>query len=1071
MPAHSTAPTSPPLGVENYQLGAEISTGGMGSVLEAHDAKLDRTVAIKVMLLEANADARMRQRFLREAQVLAKLAHPNIVPIYDIVWEDGVPLFYSMKLVKGRTLQAILNDLRKQVPETLRDYQLTRLLDIFRKVCDAIAFAHSQGVLHRDLKPDNIMVGEFGEVLVMDWGLAKRQNDECGMTNDEPELPTVDHSSFVIRNSSFTLQGSVLGTPQYMSPEQARGSMAEVDELSDIYALGGILYAILTLRPPVEGKTALEVLEKVSKGEITSPTALKTSSGSRGKVFEKGEVLEAKQIKPLPHLRGGLVPSALSSVAMRALQLAKDQRYPSVTDLSTDVEAYQNGFATKAEQAGLMTQIALLVRRHRNAFTTAAAALLLITALAVAFVVNLRIKEQRALAGEEAAIQHSEAARRSAAVATIGLADAALREGNSPRMQEVLNAVPQDLRDSTWHYLFRQADTSIAHFKFDTASGTDVAPLPRRPSCFAVGMFDGRVVFVNGRTGARLAEIASGVPSSARRLVSILAVSPAEDLIAIGEQDEGGIVIRRVRDGQEILRWDAPRSSRLEFNANGSLLLQRCRSPIGAPSISVWDSAKGTLLWQDSRALNATWATTAEGERIVVAKSGARLQIADALDGKLLRSIATGVTDFLDLAVNREGLLATLSSAKEMVVFDLRDDSVVTRFSIGGPRSGDHHIAWTPDRSTLVIAWREADGRQFVQLRHPRNGSVVRSLLGGRLGFSSLAVHPISGELVVCSDGVKVWDTLLTPPVHSFSRRTTSFLGFLGSEDVVLSNAFQKLGPRVEFLPPQEARLLWSHADTSYSFASFSRDGRVAAVGVGGARWPVFTLQRQGDEVNQIASINSAQNGYRIRVSPAGDQLAIIAGRIERFTITGDPFPTLEHTKVDACHDFAWLPSAGRVIGLVSMNGPRLSPRAEEHVLRWDTTTGKILRDVRHPTPMDVIAVTPDEHQFAEAGTDAMVRLRDAETLAVVREFRAHDGPISAMACHPTLRILATGSFDLTVRLWNLDTGELLEELRGPNNPPTQLNFSPSGHQLACVANHDESRIWAPKTLQMKEDK
>ncbi|WP_300932109.1 serine/threonine-protein kinase [Prosthecobacter sp.] len=190
MPADS--PTPPPLGVENYQLGPEISSGGMGSVLEARDGKLDRTVAIKVMLLEANADARMRQRFLREAQVLAKLAHPNIVPIYDIVWEDGLPLFYSMKLVKGRTLQAILTDLRKEVPEALRDFPLTRLLGIFRKVCDAIAFAHSQGVLHRDLKPENIMVGEFGEVLVMDWGLAKLLR-----SNDEEET----HSSFVIRHS------------------------------------------------------------------------------------------------------------------------------------------------------------------------------------------------------------------------------------------------------------------------------------------------------------------------------------------------------------------------------------------------------------------------------------------------------------------------------------------------------------------------------------------------------------------------------------------------------------------------------------------------------------------------------------------------------------------------------------------------------------------------------------------------------------------------------------------------------------------------------------------------------
>ncbi len=188
MPADSQLPTPPPLGVENYQLGPEISTGGMGSVLEAKDGKLDRTVAIKVMLLEANADERMMQRFIREAQVLAMLAHPNIVPIYDIVWEDGMPLFYSMKLVMGRTLQAILTDLRHEVPEVLHDFPLTRLLDIFRKACDAIAFAHSEGVLHRDLKLENVMVGEFGEVLVMDWGLAKtgRQSDnETGRQGDK----------------------------------------------------------------------------------------------------------------------------------------------------------------------------------------------------------------------------------------------------------------------------------------------------------------------------------------------------------------------------------------------------------------------------------------------------------------------------------------------------------------------------------------------------------------------------------------------------------------------------------------------------------------------------------------------------------------------------------------------------------------------------------------------------------------------------------------------------------------------------------------------------------------------
>ena len=157
-----------------YVFRNEIARGGMGSILlEADDCKLGRTVAVKIILSELSADHAQRQRFVQEAAVLAKLAHPNIVPVYDIGRDEEGQLYYSMKLVKGRTLQAILTDLRKEASETLRQYTLAHLLTIFRKVCDAMAFAHSKGIIHRDLKPENIMVGEFGEVLVMDWGLAK----------------------------------------------------------------------------------------------------------------------------------------------------------------------------------------------------------------------------------------------------------------------------------------------------------------------------------------------------------------------------------------------------------------------------------------------------------------------------------------------------------------------------------------------------------------------------------------------------------------------------------------------------------------------------------------------------------------------------------------------------------------------------------------------------------------------------------------------------------------------------------------------------------------------------------
>gem|GEM_PF-1715377 len=166
-----------------------------------------------------------------------------------------------------------------------------------------------------------------------------------------------------------------MGTPNYMSPEQAMGKVNELDERSDIFSLGGILYAILTLRPPVEGKDVWEVLEKVSTADITAPTTFGTTTG-KGRPQEKGNIVAASSIKPLPHLKGGRVPAALSAVAMKALSLDKVQRYQHVAEFSEDIEAYQNGFATTAEQAGAWTQAVLFIRRHRAATVGAALVLL-----------------------------------------------------------------------------------------------------------------------------------------------------------------------------------------------------------------------------------------------------------------------------------------------------------------------------------------------------------------------------------------------------------------------------------------------------------------------------------------------------------------------------------------------------------------------------------------------------------------------------------------------------------------------------------------------------------------------
>lgn len=324
-----------------YDLLQEIARGGMGRIYLGSDPALKRQVAVKVSSVSRHgADL----RFEREAEVLAQLAHPNIVPIHSMgVDSEGRP-FYAMKLVKGRTLQEILVGLRKREPGLEREYPLFALLDLFRKVCDAMAFAHSRRILHRDLKPDNIMVGEYGEVLVMDWGLAKHLE---GMDPGQLGAGRAGSGQF----PEQTMEGEVMGTPLYMSPEQAAGRVSELDERSDIYALGAILYAILTLEPPIEGRTTEEVLSRVRIGQI------RPMRGNPG-FSRRIRVLQSKGL-------GRGIPEALKAVTLKAMALEPGSRYRSVSELTSELEAYRNGFATEAEAAGALKRMRLWMGRNR----------------------------------------------------------------------------------------------------------------------------------------------------------------------------------------------------------------------------------------------------------------------------------------------------------------------------------------------------------------------------------------------------------------------------------------------------------------------------------------------------------------------------------------------------------------------------------------------------------------------------------------------------------------------------------------------------------------------------------
>jgi tetratricopeptide (TPR) repeat protein len=338
-----------------------IAKGGMGEIHLARDGELEREVAVKVSTVSEGA---VDPRFTKEARVLANLAHPNIVPIYNLGVDSAGRPFYSMKLVKGRTLQSVLNAVREGEDAAVAEFTRTKLLMVFRKVCDAMAFAHSKGVLHRDLKPENVMVGEYGEVLVMDWGLAKvigvEETVQAGVT-------TRTVSGGLSGDFGMTMEGEVMGTPQYMSPEQAEGVVAGLDERSDVYALGAILYAVLTYKPPIDGKTLDEVLGNVKRGSLSPmATATRMTKGIGGRP------------EPMPVE----VPEALRAVVLKAMAREKEGRYRGVGELVADLDAYVGGFATSAEGAGVMRRVRLWVGRNR-VLAGAAAVLLVLGAKVV----------------------------------------------------------------------------------------------------------------------------------------------------------------------------------------------------------------------------------------------------------------------------------------------------------------------------------------------------------------------------------------------------------------------------------------------------------------------------------------------------------------------------------------------------------------------------------------------------------------------------------------------------------------------------------------------------------------
>ena len=297
-----------------YELRGEIGRGGMGVVLRAFDRDLQREVALKVTRTDRTGSQSVA-RFIEEAQITGQLNHPNIVPVHELGHETGGRTFFTMKLVEGQSLARTLRALRNGDDDVRKQFPLTRRLYTFGQLLNCMAYAHDRGVIHRDLKPDNVMIGDYGEVMVMDWGLARVKH--------RPEHVSKVTTTRLQTPGSETMDGQIIGTPAYMPPEQARGERDAIDERSDIYSLGAILYEMLALHPPYAATTASELIRRVS----TEPPQ-----------------------RPSERNPGAVIPRGLERIVMKCLEPVQADRFQSIRELQRALETYEEEVESSADE-------------------------------------------------------------------------------------------------------------------------------------------------------------------------------------------------------------------------------------------------------------------------------------------------------------------------------------------------------------------------------------------------------------------------------------------------------------------------------------------------------------------------------------------------------------------------------------------------------------------------------------------------------------------------------------------------------------------------------------------------
>ncbi len=1089
LPPASRTSSAAPTCIGRFQVRARLGAGAFGTVYRAYDPQLDREVALKVPRPGTLDGPGRVERFLREARAAARLRHPHIVPVYD-AGKDGGHYYIASAFIEGQPLAGAVGT---------AGMDFRRAAQVVRELAEAAGYAHGQGIVHRDVKPANVMLDGQGRAHLMDFGLAAKQDEAEKLTNE----------------------GAILGTPAYMAPEQAAGQRGEARPASDQYALGVVLYELLTGRTPFEGPPSI-VLYHALHTEPPPPRSLRP-----------------------------VLPRDLETVCLKAMARRPADRYPDCQALADDLRRWLEGEPIAARRLGVAERLGRWARRNKLvAGLTAAVALALLLGVAFSAYFAAREATQRGRAEEragaaEAAEGHARAeqreARRDEARLALERGLSLCEQGEPARGLLWLARALRSASEGQDPDLERVARCNLA--------GWAPEVVPRRPtlpvggSTYVVAYTaDGSKLLTGGSAGARLWEVATGRPLTdawpAARPVLAAAFSPDGKAVVLGGGQPGS---------GEARVWAADTGAPLTpplahpeevgavaFSPDGKSFVTGCGNG-GKGEARLYDAATGgqrgaALLPPDAAAVRSV-AWSPDGSVVATGSAGGSIQLWDPASGQLRQSLqAGGAINVLAFSPDGRRLL-TGTSGQGVLLWDVAsgrrlppdpqpgavfaaafspDGSLFVGGGIDHPaqvwdtatgrpaghplshRGGVSKVAFSPDGRVVLTGSTD----QTARLWDARSGRPLAAPLQQLGGVTAVAFDP-AGKTVATGSyegAVRVWDVSRLPgprlwraglapgripigpggtPGGTYVWHTPAPDGPLSGRALAQPLTHDREVMAVRFRPDGGTVLtagwdgtarLWS-AETGRPLgpalahggmvhdAAFSLDGgTVATAGEDGTArlWATATGQPLGKVLRHggpVFTVGFSPDGRRVVTGSADRTARLWDAR------TGEPVgEAMTHGSSVFCTAF-------------SPDGARLVTGSwQRHTRLWDGASGRPLGEPAEEPAFFALAFDPVGRWYAVGAFNRAVRLRKAADGQLVRDSFRHLGPVLAVAFSRDGRWLLTGSRDRTARVWDVETGKPRTGPLAHRADVRAVAFSPDGAVALTGGDDWCARLWDTAT-------